>query len=161
VDKLLIGRALCKCISHSGINKNVFMEGLRSVNMKEWLGKLALVIITILSPIYGVLISVGFLVLADMVTGVWAAIKRGEKFSSAKLRNTVSKFLIYNIAVISGFLVETYLMENLVPVTKIIAGVIGIVELKSVLENGNAITGTDLFKEVVARLGSSNLPKDK
>lgn len=100
--------------------------------------------------------TVGFLIVADLVTGMIAAKKRGEKINSAAMRRTVSKMVVYQIAVISGFLLETQLLHELLPVTKVVAGVIGMVEFKSILENGNTILGVNIFKEVIKRLGSKN-----
>lgn len=124
--------------------------------MKEFFKNLLITLAGILAPAKALLISVGFLIIADLVTGVWAAIKRGEKIKSSAMRRTISKMVIYNIAVISGFLVETYMLENIFPVSKIVASVIGLVELKSILENANSILGQDLFKTVIAKLGSQN-----
>lgn len=129
--------------------------------MKEWLSKLFIASLAALAPIHMVMITVGFLIFADLVTGIWAALKRGEKVSSAALRRTVSKIVIYQLAVISGFLLETYLIDGLMPVAKIVAGVIGMVEFKSILENSNHIVGGDLFKLVIQKLGSDNDPKIK
>lgn len=124
--------------------------------MRDWIEKLALVIIATLAPIHSVLVAVGVLIMADLVTGVWAAHKRGEKINSAALRRTVSKILIFNLAVISGFVVEKYLLSDIMPVSKIIAGVIGTVELVSILENANTITGTNIFQLLIQKLGSQN-----
>lgn len=124
--------------------------------MKEWLSKILLVSIAALAPIHAVIISIGVLVGADMLTGVWAAYKRGESIKSAGLRRTVSKLLIYQVAVITGFIVQQYLAGDIIPIVKIIGGVIGLVELKSILENANSISGTDLFKMILERLGSQN-----
>lgn len=124
--------------------------------MKQFLAHLAAATIAVLAPIQMLMISVGVLIMADLFTGIWAAIKRKEKISSAALRRTVSKLVIYQIAVISGFLVEAYMLENFVPVSKIVASVIGLVELKSILENANTILEQDLFKMVIQKLGSDN-----
>lgn len=122
----------------------------------NFFSKLALTLLAILAPAKALIISVGFLILADLITGIWAALKRGEKIRSAAMRRTISKMVVYNLAVISGFLVETYMLEGFMPVSKIVASVIGLVELKSVLENANTILGQDLFKLVIAKLGSDN-----
>ena len=122
----------------------------------QFLKHLIAALIAVLAPAQALLISVGFLILADLVTGIWAAVKRGEKIQSSVARRTISKAVVYQLAVISGFLVETYMLEELLPVSKIIASVIGLVELKSILENANSILGQDLFKTVLSRLGSDN-----
>lgn len=126
--------------------------------MKEWLNKVALASLAALAPIKMVMITVGVLIMADLVTGIWAALKRGEKVSSAAMRRTISKMFIYQLAVICGFMLETYILDGIVPVAKIVAGVIGMVEFKSILENSNHIVGGDLFKIVIAKLGSDNDP---
>lgn len=129
--------------------------------MKEWLNKVALASLAALAPIKMVMITVGILIMADLVTGIWAALKRGEKVSSAIMRRTVSKIFIYQLAVICGFMLETYILDGIVPVAKIVAGVIGMVEFKSILENSNHIVGGDIFKLVIQKLGSDNDTKKK
>lgn len=128
--------------------------------MKEWLAKIAVAAIAALSPIHAVMLSVGFLILADLVTGIVAARKRGEKVRSAAMRRTISKILVYQLAVISGYLLEHYLMSDIMPVAKLVAGVIGMVEFKSILENSNTIVGTDIFKSILQKLGSENDKKE-
>lgn len=128
--------------------------------MKEWLTKIAVAAIAALAPIHAVMISVGFLIVADLLTGMVAAHKRGEKISSAAMRRTISKILVYQLAVISGFLLEHYLMGDIMPVAKLVGGVIGMVEFKSILENSNTIVGTDIFKSILQKLGSENDKKE-
>lgn len=129
--------------------------------MKEFLVKALVAVAALLAPIQMVMITVGFLILADLITGMWAALKRGEKINSAAMRRTVSKIFVYQLSVISGFLLETYILGNTVPVSKIVASVIGMVEFKSVLENSNYIVGDDVFSIILKKLGSENDKKDK
>lgn len=117
---------------------------------------LAAAIIAALAPIHAILITVGVLIVADLVTGIWAAYKRNEKITSAALRRTVSKFVIYQLAIISGFLVQHFLLADIIPIVNIVGGVIGIVELKSMLENSSKIVGEDVFKLIISKLGSQN-----
>jgi hypothetical protein len=128
--------------------------------MKQWLISISLSLLAVLAPIKALLIAVGFLIFADTVSGILAARKRGEKISSAKLRGVITKAFVYQICVISGFVMEKYIVDGILPVSKIIAGAIAAVEIKSILENSNTILGMDLFAEVKARLGSPNLPKE-
>lgn len=129
------------------------MEQIKAIG---WLKAFGLSTLAILAPIKMVMITVGVLVFADLVSGVWAAKKRGEDIKSAALRRTVSKLLIYQMCIITGFMVETYLMGNILPIVKLLGGLIGVVELKSVLENSNTILGQDLFKLLIQKLGSQN-----
>lgn len=118
--------------------------------------KVITLIIVVLAPIEAVMATVGFLIFVDLISGMWAAHKRKEPITSAALRRTISKMIIYQIAVISGFLIETYLVGGSLPISKVVAGFIGIVEFKSILENGNTILGTDVFKLLIQKLGSKN-----
>lgn len=124
--------------------------------MRQFLTNLSLIVITALAPIHAVLLVVGILVIVDAATGVWAAYKRGEKIKSAGLRRTVSKTIIYQVAVICGFLLEHYLMGDIMPISKIVAGMIGVVEFKSILENSDSIYGGSLFRDILKKLGSQN-----
>lgn len=124
--------------------------------MKDWIRNLFIASVAILAPIHSTLIVVGILVFLDTVTGVWAALKKGEKITSAKLRDSVSKLIIFQIAVISAFVLEKYLLQDLLPVSKMVAGIIGLVEATSLFENLNVIYGRNIFQSVIDKLGSSN-----
>lgn len=129
--------------------------------MKEFLFKIMVVILSVLAPIQAVLITVGILIVSDLITGIWAAIKKGQKIESSVMRRTVSKMFVYQLSVICGFLLEFYLLGGSIPVSKIVAGVIGMVEFKSILENCNAIVGNDIFKSALIKLGSDNDKRKK
>lgn len=125
--------------------------------MKPLISSLWAALIGFFAPAGPLLISVGFLIFADFVTGIWAAYKKGEIITkSSGWRRTVTKMAVYNVAILSGFLLETYMLHELIPISKIVASVIGLVELKSILENSNVILGQDLFKTVISKLGSDN-----
>lgn len=124
--------------------------------MKIWFESLIIISVAALAPIHTVLIVVGVLVVLDLITGIWASIKKGSKFSSAKLRDSISKLIIFQIAVISAFILERYLLADLLPVSKMVAGIIGLVEATSLFENLNVIYGRNIFQSVVDKLGSSN-----
>jgi len=127
--------------------------------MKEYLYKGLLVTLSLLAPIKPLIISCGILIAADMITGMFAAKKRKESINSAEMRRSLTKMVVYQIAIISGFVLEVYMLNNLVPVSKVVAGVIGMVEFKSILENASTIAGQDILKMVMAKLGSKNAGK--
>ena len=112
--------------------------------------------IAALAPIHAVLVSVGVVIFADLFTGVWAAHKRGERINSAGLRRTISKMFVYSLAIILGFIIETYLLNGLLPISKIAAGLIGVTEGLSIFENLNSISGNNVFKSLIDKLGSVN-----
>ena len=124
--------------------------------MKEWLYKGLLVLAATLAPIKPLLLACGALIIADLITGIMAAKKRKEKINSADMRRSLSKMVVYQIAIISAFVLEKYMLDNLLPVSKIVSGVIGMVEFKSILENASVIAGEDILKLVLEKLGSKN-----
>lgn len=129
--------------------------------MKEFLIKLGLAGVAALAPIHAVMITVGVLIFADLFTGIYAAYKNNEEISSARLRDSLTKICVYQTVIITGFLVETHLIEGLVPVVKLVAGIIGMVEITSLIENSNKILGKNIFGMLLDKLGSKNALRTK
>lgn len=129
--------------------------------MKDFLSKICAGLFAVFAPIKAVMITVGVLILLDLITGIWAAKQQKQRISSAVMRRTISKIVIYQIAVMSGFLLERYILGDTVPVSKIVASVIGLVEFTSILENSNKILGNNVFKVAIGYLGSDNDPRKK
>jgi hypothetical protein len=100
-------------------------------------------IIALLAPIHALMAGVGFLIFADMVTGIVAARKREEPITSRALSRTVWKAVVYQVAVVSGFALE-HLVSGVLPIAKLVAGMIGCVEFLSMSENVKTVTGLDL-----------------
>jgi hypothetical protein len=125
-------------------------------NMLDYLKSILIASLAVFAPIKAVIIVTGVLVISDLITGIWAAKKRKEKITSAGLRRTVTKTTVYLSAVCLGFLVEKYMIDSVLPISKLISGIIGVVELKSLMENLNTIYGSDLFKSIIEKLGSIN-----
>lgn len=124
--------------------------------MANYMKSLLISVLAVFAPIKALLISVGFLVVSDMITGIWAAKKRKDTIKSAEMRRTISKMLVYQIAVISAFVLQKFLLDNIIPVSNIVAGVIGMVEFQSILENSSTIAGQDIKKLILKKLGSVN-----
>lgn len=122
----------------------------------KFLEALLLSVLAVFAPIKAVIIITGLLIMVDTLTGILAARKRGERISSAGLRRTVTKSLVYLTAVCMGFLVETFMIDGIIAISKIVAGIISCVELKSILENLDVINGQPMFKKLIAKLGSVN-----
>jgi len=109
---------------------------------------------TFFLPIQPLLILVGLFILSDTVLGVWAAMKNGEKITSKKLGAIIPKMLLYQSAVVIGFLLDTYLLNEFVMlivsvdllVTKMIAMTLVYIEILSINENFEVITTKNLFQ---------------
>lgn len=120
----------------------------------------------VFTPIRAVMATTGALIFADLMTGVWAAVKRGEKLTSKGFSRTLAKIFLYEAALMASYLVHQYMTGDLLPADKLVAGLIGIVELKSILENLNTINGTPVFAQIVNKaisaqeqLGPQDPPK--
>lgn len=98
------------------------------------------------SPAFGLMIGIGFLIAFDFVTGIMASKKRGEKITSKKMRPTITKGLGYMIAILAAHVFEKHFLQGF-DVTKVVAGLIAFIELKSLDENLKDITGKSLFKQ--------------
>lgn len=113
-----------------------------------------LALLAVFAPIHAVLAASLALVVADFLTGVFAAWKRGEPITSSGFKQSVVKVMVYEIAILFAYLAEHFLIGDLVPATKLIAGLIGLVELKSILENLDSIHGSPIFQALITKLGS-------
>jgi hypothetical protein len=132
-----------------------------SLDVKDFLVGFIVSTAAIFAPIKAVLLVTGLLIFADLITGILAARKKGQKITSAGLRRTVTKVCVYNVAIMVGFLAETYMLEGFIPISKIASGLIAVVELASLYENLNVIHGSNIFKELIERLGSVNDKRDE
>lgn len=112
-------------------------------------------ILAFFAPVHALICVVFALILLDLVTGIWAAMRRGEKIKSAGIRRTVSKLFVYELAIVIGFLLQ-YMLKDFIPVANLVAGVIALVESKSLFENLGTIYGEDIFRSILTRLGSAN-----
>lgn len=103
--------------------------------------------IAFLTPLAPTMLAIGFLLMIDFFTGMWAAYKTGEKITSIKMGTTVSKIILYNIAIITGSVCQKYLVPQ-IPFVSIIAGCVTIIEIKSFSENILKATGLDLWSSL-------------
>lgn len=128
--------------------------------MENWIKASLAGLIGIFAPVHMIMFSAGFLIAADFVSGCWAAVKRGERITSAGWRRTCTKFGAYQIIIMSGYLAEVHLLGGSIPISKIAASAIGMTELLSIIENVEFIYGEPIFSKIVKKLGSINDKKD-
>ena len=122
----------------------------------NWLKILVIAAFAALAPIHGIMGAAGALIIIDLTVGIMAARKRQEPITSSALRRTVSKIVIYELAIIAGFLLQHYMLSDELAVTKLVASAIGMVEVKSIIENLDAVNGAPLFANILSLLGSDN-----
>lgn len=119
------------------------------------LESLALAIIAVFAPIQAAITTVAVLIAIDLITGIMASKKRGGPITSAGIKRTVGKVLLYEAALCVSFLVQTYLTGDILPAVKLISALIGVTELKSILENMDSISGQSLFKTLISKIVQS------
>ena len=124
--------------------------------MKDYVTGLLLSTLAVFAPIKALLLVTGILIFSDLISGILAARKKGQKISSAGMRRTITKVAVYNAAIMLGFLTETYMLDGFLPLSKIVSGLISVVEFKSILENLDVVNGNPIFKSLIEKLGSIN-----
>jgi len=117
----------------------------------------------VFAPIKAVMFATGALIFMDLATGICAARKSGQPITSKGISRTVAKIVLYECALAVSFIVHQYMTGDLLPADKLVAGLIGLVELKSILENMNTINGSPVFEALINKTISAQdqmNPKD-
>ena len=125
------------------------MKELLFLKGKFWL----LASLAVFLPIKELMLTIGFLVAADMVVGIWKALKLKQRIRSRRMSDTITKLLLYQIAIMSGFLIESFIIAELIPITKLVATVIAVIEFKSIIESIESVTGKDLWSKIKSIIG--------
>jgi len=120
--------------------------------MKEWAIALGISLLAFFAPIHALLLSVFILLLIDVGVEIAATFKKKEVVLSKSLRTFVVKLIMYEIALISAFLVSHFMMNDVFPIENLIATVCGLIELKSILENLDQMSGEPIFKSIIRTL---------
>lgn len=105
-------------------------------------------------PIQPLLLLIGIFICFDTILGVWAAHKNGEKITSRKLAGIIPKMVLYQSSVLLGYVLDYYLISEFTLLiisisylmTKLIAMTLIFIEVLSINENFESITGKNLFK---------------
>lgn len=103
------------------------------------------------SPTFPMILSIGFFIACDTITGLVAATRNKEKIESKKLRDGVFKFIQYGIAVLVAHVIETLFVPQF-PTMKVISGFLAYIELKSMNENIEKSHGINVFKLILKKL---------
>ncbi len=120
-----------------------------TISLKKYLFLGIMWFISYFTPAVPLMFSIGCLVLLDLATGIQKAKKLNEEVTSKKMRPTVTKGIGYMCAILAA-----HAFENVVPgleSMKIVAGLIAVIEVKSLDENIRVITGKSLFKQFTKR----------
>lgn len=125
---------------------------IKRFSMKQWLINVAIALGAVLSPIVPLFATVSILIACDFIFGIYRAYRSKQEISSRKMGHSISKILLYNLAVLTVFMIEKYVMDGSVPYSKIIVGVIAMVELKSIDESFKILYGYSLYDSIQSKL---------
>jgi len=128
------------------------------MTVKSFLLALALSALAIFAPLKPVLLAIAFMVAADLLTGVLAARKRGDPLTWVQGRRTIIKLGVFAIALATGLVAETYLLLGILPVVKLLSGVIGLNELKSIYGNLSDVSGSDSLGFIISKINGQTQP---
>lgn len=123
--------------------------------MIAYLKALGVSVIAVLAPTKQMVLTMLVLVMVDLITGLMAAYKQGKTITSAGIRRSISKAIVFTMAIWLAFITQQYLVSD-IEVCKMVAGAIGLAELLSCLENINILAGGSILKIILKRIGSAN-----
>jgi len=111
--------------------------------MKTYLAYIFTTLLLFFAPIQGLLISVGTAIALDTIFGIAKAIKLNQKITSRKLSNIISKFVLYQAAVLLIFTIDTFLLGEFFKLwfsipyffTKVVTIILIFIESVSIKEN--------------------------
>lgn len=132
------------------------------VYTKQLFSKLCFLLLAYLSPINMIFHAIWFLLVVDLITGIWKSIKTGKVICSRGLRSTVEKFLFYTLSVVVVYVVDKTFFGSMSHLASIIGGYIAITEVISIFENIAEITGHNIFlkiRDVIIDTVSNKLTK--
>jgi len=120
------------------------------------------IVLSFLMPIIPLILTVGGAIALDTITGVYRSYKTKEAITSRKLSVIVSKMLLYQLALVLFFVIETYVLQDIIGaftsipliLTKLVTTVLLFIELTSINENYKDISGVnvwDKFKDLLKR----------
>lgn len=136
--------------------------------MKTYIAYFFTTLLLFFAPIQGLLISVGTAIALDTIFGIAKSIKLKDKITSRKLSNIVSKFVLYQAAVLLIYTIDTFLLGEFFKMwfsipyffTKIVTIILIFIEAVSIKENFEEAFEVNVFKMLKSALKRSKEIKD-
>lgn len=121
--------------------------------MKTYLTYIFTTLLLFFAPIQGLLISVATAIALDTIFGIAKSIKLKNQITSRKLSNIVSKFVLYQAAVLLIFTIDTFLLGEFFKMwfsipfffTKIVTIILIFIESVSIKENFEEAFNIDVW----------------
>jgi hypothetical protein len=112
--------------------------------------------LAVISPVFPMIYIAILAILIDTGFGIWRSVKKGgwKSIRSRRLSHVISKSLLYSGAILFTFLIESYIAKDLIAqfiavdlvMTKVIAFFCVVVEVKSINESYESVTGKNMLK---------------
>lgn len=132
------------------------MEAIKHIHepttMEKYILPFLISSLTLLAPAFSWFYIVGFFILADFAVKSLIVIRDNpDNWVSGKAWRTGFKLGVSLIFIIAGWVTETYIVKD-VPVMKVMASFMILVELKSLDEKAKEIWGISLFGFIIDKL---------
>jgi len=120
------------------------------------------IITAFLAPIIPLILMVGFAIIADTIFGIYKAKKLNIQITSRKMSQLVSKMVLYQMSIISLFILEKYLLNEFTTIftdihlilTKLGTITLLFIEIQSINEHIIKLYNVSMwgkFKELLSR----------
>jgi Bacteriophage holin family len=120
--------------------------------MRTWLLHVWIGLVAFVSPLFPLAILVSTLIGTDFVFGIYRAYKTKQEINSRKMGHTISKLFLYNLAVLSVFMLEKLVFGTDTQFTKVVVGVVAMVELKSIDESFKLLYGFSIYDSLIDKI---------
>lgn len=118
--------------------------------MKQFIVALTISLMAVMEPIEPLILTTMSLIVTDFIFGIYRSYRADPKsVTSRKMGHTISKILLYNICIICVFLIQHYIINDSLPLAKIVAGIVCITELKSIDESFSKAFGFSFYEKLV------------
>jgi hypothetical protein len=115
---------------------------------------------SVLAPVQPMVLMAVFTIILDMCFGVWRSVKKNgwASIRSRRLSNTISKSLLYSGAIVFIFLLEKFVLSDLLGyfirvdllLTKGFTAFCVFTEIKSINESYFSVTGVNVWDKFIA-----------
>ena len=122
---------------------------MKYINLSILIKSLLTVTLAFIAPIQWLILGVIAFIGIDTITGIWKAKNAGESITSKKFGHIISKFVLYNLAILSAFILQQMIGVDSFHIAQIVTVSISLTELKSIAENVNAVTGIDVWDSIL------------
>jgi Bacteriophage holin family len=109
-------------------------------------------LLAIFAPMAATLSVTGLLIVLDFITGIFVAVKQKQQITSNRMRDTLGKILAYESTLIICYLMQHFMMGDLLPIVNITSTYLAIVEGTSLLEHIESLTGQPVLSVIIDKI---------